>query len=94
MERLNREAGMRARSSEQMAMLQKEIRAKNNEVVNLNGTIQKLTKDAADMKTRLDTIAKEKAMMTTEINQLSEWKRKAEVSSTYEFNFDIILPSP
>jgi chromosome segregation ATPase len=75
-------------------MLQKEIRAKNNEVVNLTATIQKLTKDTADMKTRLDAIAKERVMMTTEINQLSEWKRKAEVSSKYEFHFDIILPSP
>eukprot|EP00804_Cyclotella_cryptica_P008468 CCRYP_003981-RA/>CCRYP_003981-RA protein AED:0.02 eAED:0.02 QI:0/0/0/1/1/1/7/0/2290 len=83
-ERLKREAGMRARSSEELAVLQKEIRAKNNEVVNLTNTIQKLTKETADMKSRLDAIAKEKAMMTTEINQLSEWKRKAEADQKKE----------
>jgi regulator of replication initiation timing len=62
-------------------MLQKDIRAKNNEVVNLTATLQKLTKESAELKAKLDGTLKESTLMAKEINQLQEWRRKAEVSS-------------
>ena len=73
--------GVRAQSSDQVAMLQKDIRAKNNEVVNLTATLQKLTKESAELKAKLDGTLKESTLMAKEINQLQEWRRKAEVSS-------------
>ena len=72
---------MRAQSSDQVAMLQKDIRAKNNEVVNLTATLQKLTKESAELKAKLDGTLKESTLMAKELNQLQELRRKAEVSS-------------
>lgn len=78
MERLRREVGIR--SSDEVATLQKEVRTKTNELANLNSKVQTLKKESSELRARLEAIDKEKAQMVTEINQLKEWKRKAEVS--------------
>jgi chromosome segregation ATPase len=94
MDRYKREVGMRAQSSNAVATLQKEIRTKTNEVANLNAKIQKLRKESTDLKSRLEAINKENDAMITEINQLKEWKLKAEVSlkhSILSFTFVSLL---
>ena len=79
MDRLKREVGMR--SSDAVASLQQEIKTKTNELAKLNSKTQSLKKETSELRSRLDAINKEKADMLNEINQLKEWKRKAEVSS-------------
>lgn len=81
MERLKQQVAMGSRSSDELATLQKEVRTKTNELANLNSKVQTLKKESSELKARLEALDKEKSAMITEINQLKEWKRKAEVGT-------------
>ena len=65
-------------------MLQKSIRSKNNEVVGLKSTIEKMTLEIKNVQDKLDATLKEKATMTSDIIGLNEWKSKAEAAHKKE----------
>lgn len=81
LERLKREVSSRSQSSDAVLTLQKEVRAKTNELANLNAKITTLKRESSELRSRLEAIDAEKVAMVNEINQLKEWKRKAEVRS-------------
>lgn len=65
-------------------MLQKSIRSKNNEVVGLKSTIEKMTLEIKNVQDKLDATLKEKATMISDIIGLNEWKSKAEAAHKKE----------